>query len=151
MGLVDIANEELKRGIEEQATRHSGRLVLVGLLSAAATTVTAQVLATNAGDHGARLALGLLTVLAIAATIGVWFTFTCYDIDPRLRLVDAKAAGMKEAALLDDLVAGRMASYKRNDLQLQSKQWYLATYGACALNVLVVIWGLLMVVGKTGA
>jgi cytochrome c-type biogenesis protein CcmH/NrfG len=151
MALLERANHELQRGIDEQATRHNGRLVVTGLLSAASVAATAQMLATGAGSPGPRWAVAVMCCLSLLLSTLVWQLFRSYDVDPSARLEDALQNSWDDEHFLDEIVVRRLSAYIENDRQL-SEPWRLGLFvGAVATSLLTVAWALFIAVGPRPA
>lgn len=147
MDRVSLANEELKRGIDEQAGRHNGHLVVTGLISAASVATVAQMFAVGVGDTWIRWIVGVICGTSLVASVAVWTRFQSYDVSPTARLSEASLKEWTEVELVTELVVRRFIAYRENERQLNDR-WNVAVYHlAIGAGVLSTLWSLAVAVG----
>ena len=128
-----IANEELRRGIDEQRARRNGQLVITGLMSAASVTATSQMLVSGVGTDSSRLLNTLVCCWSLLLSLLVWTQPFSTDLNPFRYTRRAQTEGYDEEDLLANLVYVRMISFRDNDIE-QSRVVRLAVYWAAILT-----------------
>jgi hypothetical protein len=131
MGLsLELLNEELTRGIDEQSLRHSTRLAIIGLLSGLAVATNTQLLATPAGSVGWRWTAVSLGIVTLALTVLAWLSFECYDVDPSARIDDAESGRWTDSQLRQETFVRRRIAYDLNEKNLSRSHQNLVYRGA---------------------
>jgi hypothetical protein len=133
------ANDELKRGIDEQLSRHNGRLVITGLLSGTGIAATAQMLSTDTEHELWRWIVAAITLVSFLLVIVVWIEFQCLDVDPRARLQQAASAGWSDDELLIETAVRRMLAYELNEESLSSTFRTMVYRGALTFGAASVV------------
>ena len=149
MDLLSLANEELKRGIDEQTARYSARQVINGLVSAASIAAVAQMFATGVGETWLRWVVWAICGTSLMAGTVVWTRFQSYDVDPAVRLAEATSKGWTDIELIEELVVRRLAAYEENERQL-ADPWNIGVYTlAVGAGLFSALCALALAVGVT--